>query len=83
MTRRVAIRCRMRRKWFTEGQIVAILKEGEAGTPVAEICRQHGISQPTYHRWKAKCGGMDISDAERLKELESRLASERLYGSLQ
>ena len=60
----------MRRRWFTEGQIIAILKEGEAGTPVAEICRQHGISQPTYHRWKAKCGGMDVSDAKRLKELE-------------
>ena len=60
----------MRRSKFSEGQIIAILKEGEAGTPVAEICRQHGISQPTYHRWKAKCGGMDVSDAKRLKELE-------------
>ena len=60
----------MRRSKFSEGQIIAILKEGEAGTPVAEICRQHGISQPTYHRWKAKYGGMDVSDAKRLKELE-------------
>jgi len=54
----------------SEEQIIAILKQGEAGVATTELCRQHGISEQTYHRWKAKYGGMDCSEAKRLKQLE-------------
>src|SRR2546430_15989415 len=54
----------------SEEQIIAILKQGEAGLTTAELCRQHGISEQTYYRWKAKYGGMDNGGAKRLKELE-------------
>ena len=57
---------------FTETKIVSILKEGEAGIPVVELCRTHGISQSTYYNWKAKYGGMEASDLRRLKELEAQ-----------
>ena len=60
----------MRKSRFSEGQIIAILKEQEAGSPTAEVCRRHGISQPTFYAWKAKFGGMEASDAKRLKALE-------------
>lgn len=60
----------MKRKRFTEEQIIGVLKEGEAGTATPELCRKHGISQGTYYRWKAKYGGMDVSDARKLKSLE-------------
>jgi putative transposase len=60
----------MKRSRFTEEQIIGILREQEAGLKVAEVCRQHGISQPTFYAWKAKYGGMSISDAKRLKQLE-------------
>jgi putative transposase len=60
----------MKRKRFTEGQIIAILKEAEAGFAVADLVRKHGIAEGTYYRWKAKYGGMEISDAKRLKQLE-------------
>jgi putative transposase len=60
----------MRKSRFSEGQIIAILKEHEAGSPTAEVCRRHGISQPTFYAWKAKFGGMEASDARRLKALE-------------
>ena len=52
----------MRKSKFTESQIVAILKEGEAGMPVAEVCRKHGISAPTYYAWKSKYAGATVSD---------------------
>ena len=55
---------------FTEEQIIGILKEGEAGRPVKEILREHGISQDTYYRWKRKFGGLEVSEAKRLKALE-------------
>src|SRR5207302_3445800 len=54
----------------SEEQIIAILKQGEAGLTTAELCRQHGISEQTYYRWKAKYGGMDSGEAKRLKHLE-------------
>ncbi len=60
----------MKRKRFTEGQIIAILKEAESGIGVANLVRKHGIAENTFYRWKAKFGGMDISDAKRLKQTE-------------
>ena len=58
------------KKRFTEEQIIGVLKEAEAGMKVSELCRKHGISEPTYYNWKAKYGGMTISEAKRLKALE-------------
>lgn len=55
---------------FTEEQIICELKEAEAGLKPAELCRKHGISEATYYNWKAKFGGMTVSEAQRLKELE-------------
>jgi len=52
---------------YTEEQILAIVKEGEAGRKVADLCRTHGISEQTYYRWKAKYGGMELSEMQRLK----------------
>jgi putative transposase len=60
----------MKRKWYTEEQIIGILKAHEAGVPVAELCRRHGVSEQSIYRWKTKFGGMEVSDAKRLKELE-------------
>jgi putative transposase len=61
----------MKKKRFTEEQIIAVLKESEAGAATKELCRKHGISEPTFHNWKAKYAGMTVSEARRLKELES------------
>ena len=60
----------MKAKRFTEEQIIAVLKEADAGAKPRELCRRHGISEPTYYNWKAKYGGMTVSEARRLKELE-------------
>jgi putative transposase len=64
----------MRRSRFTEEQIISILTEQECGATTAEVCRRHGISQTTFYKWKAKFGGMDVSDARRLKVLEAENA---------
>jgi putative transposase len=60
----------MRGTRYTEEQIVGILKEHEAGVGTEELCRRHGISQQTFYRWKAKYGGLELGDAQRLRALE-------------
>jgi len=64
----------MKRPRFTEEQIIGILREQEAGVPVADLCRKHGLSSPTFYKWKARFGGMDVSEARRLKALEDENA---------
>ena len=59
---------------FTEEQIIGILREQEAGAKAADVCRKHGISPTTFFKWKAKFGGMDVSEARRLKTLEDENA---------
>ena len=60
----------MKRSKFTDEQILAIVREGEAGRKVADLVRTHGITAQTYYRWKAKYGGMELSEMQRLKQLE-------------
>ena len=62
------------KKRYSEEQIIGFLKEAEAGVPVKELCRRHGFSEASYYLWRSKFGGMDVSDAKRLKALESENA---------
>jgi putative transposase len=64
----------MKRKRHTEEQIIAILKEHEAGAKTADVCRKHGVSEATFYNWKAKYGGLEVSDAKRLRAVESENA---------
>jgi putative transposase len=60
----------MKRLRFTEEQIIAVLREQEAGMKTADVCRKHGISEATFYKWKAKNGGLEVSEAKRLRALE-------------
>jgi putative transposase len=64
----------MKPSLFSEEQIIAILREQEAGAATADVCRKHGISSATFYKWKAKFGGLEVSDAKRLKTLEDENA---------
>jgi putative transposase len=64
----------VKRSRFTEEQVIGILREQEAGAKTADLCRKHGISSATFYAWKAKFGGMEVSDAKRLKALEEENA---------
>jgi putative transposase len=64
----------MKRSRFSEEQIIAILKEQEAGMATADVCRRHGVSSATFYKWKAKFGGLEVSEAQRLRALESENA---------
>lgn len=73
----------MKKTRFSEAQIVSILKSGDAGLKVKDICREHGISEATYYNWKSKYGGMEVSDLRRMKELEAENAKlKRMYADL-
>ena len=64
----------MKKSRFTESEIVGILKEADAGLPVGDVIRRHGISTTTYYKWKSKYGGLDASELKRIKELEAQLS---------
>ena len=60
----------MKKSRFTDSQITAVLKQAEGGTPILDLCREHGISNATFYKWRAKFGGMDVSLIAKMKELE-------------
>ncbi len=73
----------MKKTRFTESQIISILRQQETGSKVSDICREHGVSEPTFYSWKSKYGGMDASQLKRLKELEEENARlKKMYADL-
>jgi putative transposase len=73
----------MRKSRFTESQILAVLKEGEAGVPVGELARKHGISKATYFNWRSKYAGTSLNELQRMRELEAENAKlKRMYADL-
>jgi putative transposase len=73
----------MKKSKFTESQIIKILGEQEKGRPVADICREYGISQPTFYNWKSKYGGMSANQLKKLKEVEAELVQfKKMYADL-
>ena len=73
----------MKKSRFTETQIIGILKEADAGAKVQDLCRKHGISSPTYYKWKSKYVGLDASQLKQIKELETDLAQyKKMYAEL-
>ena len=64
----------MKKSKFTESQIIGILKQQESGKSVVDICREHGLSQPTFYQWKSKYSGMEVAQLKRLKELEAEVS---------
>lgn len=73
----------MKKSRFSESQIVSILKEVDAGMKVADVCRKHGISNPTYYQWKSKYGGMSASELKRMREVEADHSKlKRMYADL-
>ena len=73
----------MKKSRFSEEQIAYALRQADGGTPVGDVCRQLGVSEPTYYNWKSKYGGMDASDLKRTKELEAELSKlKRMYADL-
>ena len=73
----------MKRSKFTEQQIVGVLKQAEAGVPVKDLCRKIGISEQTFYNWKAKYGGLGVSELKRLRELEAENAKlKKMYADL-
>ena len=73
----------MRKSRFTESQIVSILKDGDAGVPLADLVRKHGISRATYFKWKSKYAGATVADLRRMKELEAENAKlKRMYADI-
>lgn len=64
----------MKKSKFTESQIISILKQQEAGAKVSDLCREHGISPPTFYNWRSKYGGLEVSQLKRIKEMEKELS---------
>ncbi len=74
----------MKKSRYSDSQIISILKQAEAGTPVAELCREHGMSNASFYKWRAKYGGMDASLMTRMKELEAENARlKKMYADVQ
>lgn len=74
----------MKKSRYSDSQIISILKQAEAGTPVPELCREHGMSNASFYKWRAKYGGMDASMMTRMKELEAENARlKKMYADVQ
>ena len=73
----------MKKSRYSDSQILAILNQAEAGTPISALCREHGMSSATFYKWRAEYGGMDASDLKRMKEMQGELSQyKRMYAEL-